>query len=62
MNTSYLDYFSNLILALAGASATIASDAFMNPFDGTNNVMDLYVLFNFFSIKSDQAENAASQV
>lgn len=48
MNTSYLDYFSNLISALAGASATIASDAFMNPFDGTNNDMDLYILFTFF--------------
>ena len=48
VNTSYLDYFSNLISALAGASATIASDAFMNPFDGTNNVIDLYISFNFF--------------
>ena len=32
----------------------------MNPFDGTNSVMDLYIIFNF--ILSDQAENAASQV
>lgn len=47
VNTSYLDYFSNFS-ALAGASATIASDAFMNPFDGTNNIMDLYIFFQFF--------------
>lgn len=49
-------------LALAGASATIASDALMNPFDG-ETVAYIFTYLGFLSrLYSDQAAHADTQI
>lgn len=50
------------ITALAGASATIASDALMNPFDGIVDTLCAFLLLINICCVSHQATDASTQV